>query len=257
MSASPVFNLPRLREGLKPFRLYYFPRLRSTNDHAAVLRHRGDLFAPAAVLTAHQTAGRGRGENTWHSEGGSLTVTFALAINDQLHPPQIPLLAGLATRAATAELAADNGIQLKWPNDLLYLNRKLAGLLCERVRGVDLIGIGLNINLDPITAPPELRSRITSLSAIRGQPINLTESLIILASHLRLTMDRATREPFPILLHEYDAHHALLGRKVSIQASDSDAPLRGRCEGLDDIGRLLVRAEGQLHHVIAGHVQVE
>src|SRR5436309_1660093 len=55
------FDLARLRVGIKPFKLHWFPRLRSTNDHAAELRRRKELFAPAAVLTGRQLAGRGRG----------------------------------------------------------------------------------------------------------------------------------------------------------------------------------------------------
>src|SRR5690242_523738 len=77
------FCLSRLRQQIKPFRLYWYPRLRSTNDHAAALRKRGELFAPAMVLTGHQTAGRGRGTNTWWSHRGSLTVTFALPVDSQ------------------------------------------------------------------------------------------------------------------------------------------------------------------------------
>ena len=72
------FDPARLIKELKPFRLHFFPRLRSTNDHAAILRKRGDLFAPAIVLTPNQIAGRGRGRNTWWSTQGALTVTFAM-----------------------------------------------------------------------------------------------------------------------------------------------------------------------------------
>jgi BirA family biotin operon repressor/biotin-[acetyl-CoA-carboxylase] ligase len=250
------FDLDRLRDGIKPFRLHWFPRLRSTNDHAAVLRKRGELFAPAIVLAGSQTAGRGRGKNKWWSEAGSLTVTFVLPIDEQIQPHQLPLVAGLAARSAAAELTFDNGIQLKWPNDLLYSWKKLGGLLCERIMKADLIGIGLNINLDPAGAPTDLISRITSLSQIRAQAIDITEALIVLASHLRLTLDRAAQEPFALLLREYDAHHALLGREVCVTASADEPPICGRCEGLDDMGRLLLRSRGKLEHVISGQVQM-
>src|SRR5436305_1445423 len=155
-SSSSRFDLNRLRHEIKPLRLYWFPRLRSTNDHAAALRKRGELFAPAIVLTGHQTAGRGRGTNTWWSIGGSLTVTFVLPADPQIAPHQLPLIAGLAARNAAAELTGDQHIQLKWPNDLLYGWRKLGGLLCERVLKADLVGLGLNVNLDPSRAPKSL-----------------------------------------------------------------------------------------------------
>src|SRR5688500_14403447 len=127
--SSSSFDLARLRTGLKPFRLYWFPRLRSTNDHAAVLRKRRELFAPAVVLTGNQLAGRGRGSNKWWSDGGVLTVTFAMPIEEHLAAYQIPLAAGLAVRNAAADLSRQDSISLKWPNDVLYEGRKLAGLL--------------------------------------------------------------------------------------------------------------------------------
>ena len=168
------FDLQTLRRGLKPFRLHWFPRLRSTNDHAAVLRKRGELFAPAVVLTGHQLAGRGRGSNTWWSGTGSLTVTFVLPVDEHLAPHHVPLIAGLAVRTATAGLAMNDDIQLKWPNDLLFYGKKLAGLLCERIEKADLIGVGLNINVRPNDIPKALRDRVTSLNAILGKPIDPT-----------------------------------------------------------------------------------
>src|SRR3954466_4881865 len=101
------YSLDRLRAGLKPFRLHFFPTLRSTNDHAAALRKRGDLFAPAVVVTPRQTAGRGRGTNTWFSAAGSLTVTFVLRATEALAAHHLPLAAGLAARNAAAEITGN------------------------------------------------------------------------------------------------------------------------------------------------------
>lgn len=251
-----IFDLSVLRERLKPFKLHWYPTLQSTSDEAAELRRRGELFAPAVVLAGEQTAGRGRGHNAWWSSAGSLTVTFALPVDSIIQPHQLPLIAGLAARNAAAELSADNGIQLKWPNDLLYDGKKLAGLLCERILGIDLIGIGLNVNLDPSHAPDELRSKITSLLQICGSTIEMTDALAVLASHLRVSVNRAMKEPFAVLLREYDAHHALIGREVCVSPSPGETPVCGRCEGLDEIGRLLLRSGGKVHHIISGQVSV-
>lgn len=250
------FDLARLREGIRPFRLCWFPRLRSTNDHAAELRRRGELFAPAIVLTGRQTAGRGRGVNNWWSAGGSITVTFAMPIEEHLAPHQLSLVAGLAVRNAAAEMSGAPGIGLKWPNDVLHDGRKLAGLLCERIHRVDLIGVGLNLNLDPTEAPASLRGRITSLAAIAGRPIDPTDALILLARQMRRTLGRRKEHPFPALLAEYDRHHALVGRAVRIVGTGDTPPITGQCEGLDDVGRLLVRDRRQLHRITTGHVEL-
>jgi len=249
------YNLARLRGGVKPFRLYWYPRLRSTNDHAASLRKRGELFAPAIVLSGHQLAGRGRGSNTWWSSQGSLTATFVLAINEQVAPHQLPLLAGLAARNAAEEVTGIADIQLKWPNDLLYQGRKLCGLLCERVLKADLIGIGMNVNIEPKKLPRHLRQRVTSLNLISGRSFEITDVLITLARHLHQTVSRAAERQFSQFLREYDSHHALRGRNISVTSGNGSPPISGRCEGLDQMGRLLIRSRSTLHHVISGQVQ--
>lgn len=248
------FDLDRLREGLKPSRLHYFPTLRSTNSHAAELRRRGDLFAPAVVLTSRQTAGRGRGGNTWFSAGGNLTVTFVFPVEEHLQPHQLPLVVGLAVRDAAAETSGADDVQLKWPNDLLHHDRKLAGVLCERSDRADLIGLGLNVNLDPRDAPRGLRDKVTSLRAIAGREFDLTDVTLAVARHLRQTLSTRNSQTFAAFLRKYDRHHALVGRTVTVQFDPAEPAVTGECLGLDDMGRLLVRDRRTTHHVIAGHV---
>ena len=249
-------RLDELRTGVRPFRLHWFPSLRSTNDHAAAMRRRRQLYAPAIVLTGRQTAGRGRGAHAWWSRAGCLTVTFALPVDEQLQPHQIPLLAGLAVRNAAAELAGSDKISLKWPNDLLFEGRKLGGLLCERLDKVDLVGLGLNVNLDRSTAPPDLRHRVASLAEVRGETIDITGALAKVAAHLHRQWSRGAGQPFGAVLKEYDTHHALIGRRVSV-VDGIAGTVTGRCEGLDGMGRLLLRSRSnKLIHVVAGHVQM-
>ena len=250
-----VFRLAELRASLRPFRLHFFPRLCSTNDHAAALRKQNKLFAPAIVLTSNQTAGRGRGTNSWFSTRGVLTVTFVFPVEEHLAPHQVPLIAGLAVRDGVAELTARSNVQLKWPNDILYHGKKLAGLLCERVNKLDLIGVGLNVNLDLRDAPKPLRPQITSLSAITGKPIDMTQALIALAQHLHPALSRRGERFFSETLTRYDQHHALPGKRVTITHARSQ-PLTGIVEGVDSHGRLIVRNRKRRHHIIAGQVQV-
>ncbi len=247
-----AYSLDRLRTDLKPFRLHWFPRLRSTNDHAAVLRKRDELFAPAVVLTGHQLAGRGRGSNTWWSGRGSLTATFVLPAGEHLAAHHVPLLAGLAVRSAAVELAGTRDVLLKWPNDLLFEGRKLAGLLCERVHNADLIGVGLNVDIDPADVPPKLRPRVTGLNLVSNRPADLTASLIAVARHLHQRLANRDEQRFSAAVKEYDRHHALAGRKVTV--TTGDGTVSGICQGLDAAGRLLVRDRRTTHHLIAGHV---
>lgn len=251
------FDLDRLRDGLKPAHLHWFPRLGSTSSQAALLRKRSELFAPALILTGHQLAGRGRGSHTWFSGNGSLTVTFALPIESHLAPHQLPLIAGLAVREAAAEivgLPSGHDIALKWPNDLLYYDRKLAGLLCERVHHVDLIGLGLNVNLKTHAAPRSLQRRIVSLHQLSNRPLDMTDALLTIWKHLRAFLRKRDEVAFTTLLREYDQHHALRNRDIRVITDINEPPVIGRCQGLDRTGRLLVQTATGLKAIISGQV---
>jgi BirA family biotin operon repressor/biotin-[acetyl-CoA-carboxylase] ligase len=253
---SERFDLPRLRRSIKPFKLHYFPKLNSTNDHAADLRRRGKLFAPAIVLTSNQTKGRGRGSNSWWSDQGSITVTFVFPVEEHLSPHQVPLAAGLALRDAAAELTTNENIKLKWPNDVLFENKKLAGLLCERVNKVDLIGVGVNVNTRVARAPKVLKNQITSLATIAKRKIHLTDALIVIANKLHPALSRRGERLFAETLQRYDAHHALIGKRITVTEPGTSASITGKCTGLDSKGRLLLRRNNKTHPIIAGQVRM-
>jgi BirA family biotin operon repressor/biotin-[acetyl-CoA-carboxylase] ligase len=219
------------------------------------MRHQHRLFAPAIVLTRHQTAGRGRGKNIWYSGPGVLTATFVLPTHEQIAPHHIPLIAGLAVRNAAAEVSGNDTIQLKWPNDLLFKNRKLAGLLCERVQKVDLIGLGLNIDPARRAIPAPLWPRIATLREAAGKSIDADAVLVAVARHLRLMMDRAAERPIAELLREYDSHHALIGKRVQVTDATGNAIHTGTCQGLDHMGRLLLKSRRGIERILSGQIQ--
>jgi BirA family transcriptional regulator, biotin operon repressor / biotin---[acetyl-CoA-carboxylase] ligase len=252
-----AFRLQHLKAEVRPFRLHWFARLRSTNDYAAALRKRAELYAPAIVLAGRQTAGRGRGNNSWWSRPGCITVTFALPVESALAAAELPLVAGLAIRNAAVELTGDQTIGLKWPNDVYRGGRKLAGLLCERVNYADLVGIGINVNLASSEAPAALRKTLTSLSEIAGRPLDCTDALICIASHVRTLLLRRGEKTFGEFLRAYRQHDVLRGKRISVRCSADELPMRGECQGIDSTGRLVLKVRGRQHHIIAGHVMMD
>jgi biotin-(acetyl-CoA carboxylase) ligase len=113
----------------------------------------------------------------------------------------------------------------------------------------------LNVNLDPSTAPKDLRDRVASLAEVRGASIDMTDALATVARHLHRLWSRGAGHPFGAVLQEYDTHHALVGRRVSV-VDGGEPPVSGRCEGLDSMGRLMLRSRSKkLQHVVCGHVQ--
>lgn len=121
--------------------------------------------APPVVFARHQSAGAGRFDRPWHSEaGGSLTMSLILS---EYAGMQRPWLLGMAVACAAAGALH---CKLRWPNDLDLDGKKLGGILTHIVkdasgRRTPIIGVGVNLNIT--TFPPEIAERVTSLSLHR------------------------------------------------------------------------------------------
>ena len=210
----------------------------STNDRARELAQAG---APHGTLVtaAEQTSGRGRQGRTWTAPPGS-----ALLLSVVLRDP--PALLPLAAALAVSEVAGA-GAQIKWPNDVLLDERKIAGILAEGrpQDGWAVLGIGLNVALRIEDLPPELHETAGTLGL---GPADLEPTLERLLASLErtLALDEAT------LLDAYRARDALRGREVSWTTG------RGRAAGIDGEGRLVVElAEGGRTALSAGEVHLE
>lgn len=242
------YSISTLRQQIRPFWLVWIPTVGSTNTWAARARRNKKLFAPAVVLTGRQTNGRGRGKNRFVSPPGVMTATFVLPTHDSIPPNLVPLFAGLATRDAIREVASID-IGLKWPNDLFYEDRKLAGLLCERIDGVDLVGIGMNVNLDLSDLPNSLREKSTSLSRLTSRQISMSAMVIELARQLTRRLIHPEQSNSSIL-KEYSQHHILAEK--SIRVDEDGKVMIGRCGGVDQHGRLIVFTGAKRQTVVSG-----
>ncbi len=152
-----------MTDGGTGFRVELLPTTDSTN-RVCVERARGGERAGLVVVADEQTAGRGRQGRAWVSgPGDGLYVSL-------LRRPDVPaaeawrwtLVAGLATLAI-----APPGAWLKWPNDVLVGDRKLAGILCELVtEGADVaaVVVGIGVNLQP--PPPPLNATAAHLDGV-------------------------------------------------------------------------------------------
>jgi BirA family biotin operon repressor/biotin-[acetyl-CoA-carboxylase] ligase len=160
----------------------------STSDHAIRLSRDASLPTPALVVARQQTAGRGRGEHTWWSADGALTLSLVLGPDDhhlaERDWPKISLAMAVAVRDALAEVLPEAAVTTKWPNDVLIGEKKVAGILIESPGGGPpastrlVIGIGVNVNNSFQNAPPELQETGTALCDIDGRKHDL-ETLLV------------------------------------------------------------------------------
>lgn len=161
-------------------------RAPSTNALLAEQARRGEPSG-AVLVAEHQTAGRGRLDRTWEAPArAGLTVSVLLRPGPV--PAQrwgwLPLLTGVAVVDALGEVAPGLDAGLKWPNDVLVGERKLAGLLVERVEGPDgpgaVVGIGLNVS----TTADELPVPTATSLLLEGVRVDRTDLLVALLEHL-------------------------------------------------------------------------
>jgi BirA family transcriptional regulator, biotin operon repressor / biotin---[acetyl-CoA-carboxylase] ligase len=242
--------------------LRHFPSVSSTNT---LLLEAAAAGAPdgAVYLADEQTAGRGRGNHTWHSAPGqglylSALVKPSLPLRDAL---LLSLAAGLATRQAVNQLSGLE-IDLRWPNDLLVGPRKLGGILVEASveHGVNpllrhaVIGIGVNVH--HTNFPPELAPIATSLtleshlSIVRGQlAIALLRSLDLEFTRL----EDAPDDTASLFARFAEASTWVRGKRVHVPEQGG---YTGTTAGLDSRGFLLVDADdGRRRTVLSGGVR--
>jgi BirA family biotin operon repressor/biotin-[acetyl-CoA-carboxylase] ligase len=168
------------------------------------------------------------------------------------------MICGLAA-ADAVEQQTGLPAALKWPNDLVINGAKLGGILTEiEVQKGELshviVGLGLNVNLDPIDLPGDLLLSATSLSQVLGRSVARLPLLwaFIEASEARYVSLRAGCSPHD----EWAARLATLGKPVKVSGSGS--VIEGRAEAVDPSGALVIRlADGNLVTVLSGDVSTQ
>jgi len=214
----------------------------STNDWMS--RTAAELATGTLVYTCNQTAGKGRDGRVWESKNGD-TVAFSLlldALTAGIHPTWVPLLAGASVVDVVMHLGV-TGPSLKWPNDVLVLGRKLAGILVETLPDSRLVvGVGVNIFSTYASLP---HPGATSL-ALEGVSISDIEAdfLTPVAEGLQSVVAQG-REKNPKEAHSLwkavvTQRLSTLGRAISWTGTDG-AQQRGLAQELADDGGLVVQ----------------
>ena len=198
-----------------------------------------------------QTKGHGRPGKPWLSENPlGLWVSLLLEIPSA----QLPLLSLLASLAAADAVRALTQLEptLKWPNDLLLKNRKLAGVLVETISRkqqppLALLGLGLNLHQQTSDFPPALQKSAISLFQASGQRIPRAQ---LLAAFLESLTQRLL-QPIPDAMQDWRDSCLQLGRTLTLRLGSSQ--LTGVAESFDDAGHLHLRLpDGSLQKIASG-----
>jgi len=231
----------------------------STNDLAMYLASRKGIPPGTVLIADRQTRGKGRLGRTWESPGGR-NIYMSLVLRPELAPRDVTMLTILAAVAAAraVQKTTDGRVRIKWPNDLVVSDRKLAGILTEVRADPDrinlaVIGIGVNVNMLSTDFPEELRSIATSVRLAAGHPVSRNELIIQMLKDFEHWYGILMAEGKRPLLDAWRKDSATLGRHVRVTMPDQT--LSGVAEDIDDNGMLILKMRtGECRHISAGDI---
>ena len=219
----------------------------STQDE---LRH-AELPEGAVAVTEHQTGGRGRSGRSWSDVAGR-----SLLLSLLLRPPagrpveQLSLVVGLAVAEAveaTTELAA----AVKWPNDVLVREGKVAGILLESSGETVICGIGINVDQAESELPAATRLPSTSLRVATGRAQDRAALLVAVLAAVERLYEAWLEDELAQLLPELERRDALSGKTVTVGG------VTGEAAGIAPDGRLRILTQDGETLVASGEVALQ
>ncbi|WP_392891923.1 bifunctional biotin--[acetyl-CoA-carboxylase] ligase/biotin operon repressor BirA [Pseudomonas migulae] len=221
-----------------------FDSIDSTNAEALRTIERGKV-APFLVLAERQTSGRGRRGRKWASPfAENVYYSLVLRIEGGMRQLEgLSLVVGLAVMQTLRELGISD-VGLKWPNDVLVGQKKIAGILLELVGDPAdvchvVLGVGINVNMQ-LTS--EIDQEWTSMRLESGRAFDRNHLVAKLGGVLQVYLGRHQTDGFPAIQSEWEQNHLWQGRAVSLIAGVNQ--IDGEVLGIDSQGALRLRVDG-------------
>jgi len=216
--------------------------LPSTSSYLRAQLEASPELADGTVIAARtQTRGRGRQGRTWHSTPNQ-DLAFSFLLRTDADPVRLGSLA-MAAALAVADTLAEHGLEtgLKWPNDVLAGDRKIAGILVEsspQAHGhAAIVGIGVNINMSAADCRA-VNATTTSLAVATDRNASVEAVLAGLLEHLETWIERWERAGFAGLRTAWEARSADLGTARTVRRGAEE--WQGRVQGFGAHGELLL-----------------
>lgn len=247
--------LSRIGECRLAREILVFEETSSTNDIASRFGREGHPGG-LVVFAERQTAGRGRFGRTWASASHA-GLWFSILLRPAWPPAQLVRLttwAGVGV-ASAVERTIGRPVQVKWPNDVLVDQKKVAGVLTECATDASgglfvVVGIGLNVNQEKF--PAELANRAGSLRHFAGRMLDRPALAAAVLVELNAQLADVAGA-FDRIIAAAVRRSSILGNWVRLHAADTI--FEGTAEGLDTDGNLLLRLpDGSLRTMTAGEI---
>ena len=239
--------------------IHHFGTLDSTNAQAYQLALDG-AEEGEVVISESQEKGKGRLGRQWFSPP-FLNLYLSVILRPKIPPHQASLITLMAAVATADAIRQFSGLLplIKWPNDILLRDRKVAGLLNEIHSEIDrihfvILGIGVNLNTDESMFSKEIRAAATSLMIEMGQTISRKVFLQVLLQELERWYSIFINEGSAVILKAWRSRAHIKGRRVNVTSFGET--LAGVAIDVDSDGALILETEeGKRRRVVAGDVK--
>ena len=217
----------------------------STNLEAKRFLKNNVFDSNFVILAKTQTKGMGRRHNRWYSPPGGLWCS--LVLKEQIFQSNITLFTGIILHKALRNLLPNSPLKIKWPNDILWKNKKLAGILTETSHSSTIIGVGLNLN------QTELDSEIAEIAtSVRIE----TEKIVDKDKFLHTFLDQFTgqfihykEDNLQDFLQYYRENSYLTGKLCTIETGRESE--QGVVQGVDTGGALVIKVDDEKRKIIS------
>ena len=240
--------------------MHYEPSVDSTNRIAKALAYHGAAEG-TIVVAEEQTGGKGRLERNFFSPRGK-GIWFSIILRPKFLPhdaPKFTLMAAVAVVEAMNRFKLKAGI--KWPNDIMFDNRKLVGILTEMSGEFAkisylIIGIGINVNISRDEFPAELQPIAASISEMNGGEISRVEFLRAVLEEFDKLYRLVNAAGFDKIIELWKKYNVTLGKNIRVISLDDGKNFAGKAVDLNADGALVVETENGLRTVYAGDVSI-
>lgn len=265
LSSPDLLSVDEVREKLRTTRigrqLVCLPVTTSTNADAFHLAEAGAEEGTVVIADA-QSSGKGRRGRVWSSPSG-VNLYCSVVLRPAIMPHEAPQLTFLSAVAVARAIERTTALkpEIKWPNDVLFTGRKVAGLLNEMSAETDginfvILGIGVNLNMTQAQFPADLRSPATSLLMEQGLPVNRAQFAATMLGELDRLYSDFLLHGFGPVRDEWQQRCNANGREVVVSEGSVET-VRGMFQGIDGDGALLVRfPDGTSERILSGDVRV-
>ena len=219
------------------FQCYFFESIDSTNSYLASTKY---STRPQICITREQTKGKGQHGRNWVSQkDGSIIFSMRKSFNEGMNLNGLSLIAGMAIIKSIEAECQLSGLKIKWPNDIYYGDKKLAGILMENTHyksnQLVLVGVGINYQLVDTN---EIDEPWVDLSRILNKLPNFQQLTAKIINNILFFLEDFQINGLSNLLSEW--HHYDMLKGVRIKFRESNIELQGQIDGITHQGALKV-----------------